>query len=118
MKGTYDPAGVSSELNVEAAGKVRLDDLGIFAANGAVTQTVPHNQSFGTSLKKLPEARNGSIDVVHADTGTLLGSMSQIKFTCSHAALCVDIQMTASQPAHRRCIETNPVEGVRRHRGV
>ncbi|NCP49907.1 MAG: CBS domain-containing protein [Sphingomonadales bacterium] len=49
----------------------------IVAAKKTPTQTVSHNQNFGTAINKMHEARIGSIVVVHADTGALLGLVSQ-----------------------------------------
>ncbi len=49
----------------------------ILAAKGATTRTVRHDQNFGTALTKMHEAQIGSIVVIHADTGALLGLVSQ-----------------------------------------
>jgi len=49
----------------------------ILAAKGATARTVAHNQNFGTAVSNMHEARIGSIVVVHADTGALLGLISQ-----------------------------------------
>ena len=49
----------------------------ILTAKGATTRTVRHDQNFGKAVAKMHEAQIGSIVVVHADTGALLGLVSQ-----------------------------------------
>lgn len=49
----------------------------ILAAKGAITRTVRHDQNFGKALAKMHAAQIGSIVVIHAETGALLGLVSQ-----------------------------------------
>lgn len=49
----------------------------ILVAKGATTRWIGHDQPFAVALKKMHEARIGSIVVVHSETGALLGLISQ-----------------------------------------
>ncbi|MDZ4307026.1 CBS domain-containing protein [Allopontixanthobacter sp.] len=49
----------------------------ILAAKGTSTRSIGHDQNFGKALAKMHEAQIGSIVVVHADSGALLGLVSQ-----------------------------------------
>lgn len=49
----------------------------ILTSKGTAARTVRHDQNFGTALAKMHESNIGSIIVVHAETGALLGLLSQ-----------------------------------------
>ncbi len=49
----------------------------ILASKSSAIATVAHDQSFGTALRLMHSARIGSVVVVHAQSGALMGLVSQ-----------------------------------------
>ncbi len=97
----------------------------ILAAKGTKARTIGHNQNFGSILPMMHDAQIGSMVVVHAETGALLGIISQpeilaalTKFGVSSLSHCVtdlmrkpistctmddDIRSIMAQMTHERC---------------